>query len=77
MASFFKEAQLKLRRKETRVGLVGADGVNIQDARERAAKTPKEKGREVQRRMAEYKSGIVKKDKVIDKVKRYKNPGNR
>lgn len=72
MASFFKEAQLKQRRTRTRVDLVGTEGVNIQDARERAAKTPKEKGREVQQRMKEYKSG-----KVIDKVKRYKHPDNK
>ena len=77
MASYFKEALLKQKRTRTRVDLVGSDGVNIQDARERAAKTPKEKGREVQRRMGEYKSGSVKRDKVIDKVKRYKNPGNK
>ena len=60
------------KRKVKRVDLVGTDGVNIQDARRRNIdKLPKEVTRDVQQRMKEYKSG-----KVIDKVKRYKNPGN-
>ena len=59
-------------RRVTRVDLVGADGVNKQDTRRRAAKTPKAKTLDVQQRMKEYRGA-----KVIDKVKRYKNPGNK
>ena len=72
MKGFFKEAQDKQERTRRRVELVGADGVNKQDTRRRAAKTPKAKTLDVQQRMKEYKGA-----KVIDKVKRYKNPGNR
>ena len=60
------------KRKQTRVDLVGPEGVNVQDARRRKAKTPKAITRDVQKRMGEYKRG-----NVIDKVKRYKNPENR
>jgi hypothetical protein len=63
----------KFQRKLKRVELVGSDGVNKQDARMReAAGDPKKVTREVQQRMREYKG-----DTVIDKVKVYKNPGNK
>ena len=65
------------RQKEKRVQLVGADGVNKQNRRREKAKTPKEVTLDVQQRMKEYRTGVVKQDKVIDKVKRYKNPGNK
>jgi hypothetical protein len=69
---FFKEAQLKQQRTRTRVDLLGGDGegVNIQDARKRAAKTPKEQIRATMQRMKEYKQGYV--ERTIDNVKRYK-----
>jgi hypothetical protein len=72
MASYFKEALLKQKRKRTRVDLVGSDGVNKQDTRGRKAKTPKAKTRDVQQRMKEYKG-----ETVIDKVMVYKHPGNK
>ena len=61
MKGFFKEAQLKQRRTETRVGLVGGDGVNIQDARRRAAEKagPQAVSRDVQKRMKEYRTGVI------------------
>ena len=59
-------------RKMKRVELVGSTGVNIQDARRRAAKNPKDVTRDVQKRMGEYKRGSV-----IDKVKVYKHPENK
>ena len=55
-----------------RVELVGTGGVNIQDKRRRAIKTDKGMIRDTQQRMKEYRTG-----KVIDKVKVYKNPGNK
>ena len=60
------------KRKQTRVDLVGGAGVNVQDARRRAEKTPKDTTRGVQQRMSEYKRGSV-----IDKVKVYKHPDNK
>ena len=60
------------KRKQARVDLVGTHGVNVQDKRRKAAKTPKAVTRDVQQRMGEYKRG-----NVIDKVKRYKNPLNK
>ena len=68
----FKQALDKQRRTRRRVELVGTEGVNIQDARRRKAKTPKAITRDVQKRMGEFKRG-----KVIDKVKRFKNPLNK
>ena len=65
------------RQKEKRVQLVGDEGVNIQNRRREKAKTPKAVTLDVQQRMKEYRTGVVKQDKVIDKVKRYKNPGNK
>ena len=60
------------KRREKRVQLVGAEGVNIQDRRRRKVTTDRGMSRDVQQRMKEYKSG-----KVIDKVKRYKHPDNK
>ena len=60
------------RQKQKRVELVGADGVNKQNRRREAAKTPKAVTLDVQQRMKEYKGA-----KVIDKVKRYKHPENK
>ena len=65
------------KQKEKRVQLVGDEGVNIQNRRREKAKTPKAVTLDVQQRMKEYRTGVVKQDKVIDKVKRYKNPGNK
>ena len=73
----FKEALDKQERTRRRVDLVGTDGVNAQDKRRRKAaksKDPKALGRDVQKRMKEYRTGRVT---VIDKVKRYKNPENK
>ena len=71
---FFNEALLKQKRRRTRVDLVGSDGVNYQDERARKA-GPENAGKEATKRVGEYQRGKV--DKVIDKVKRYKNPGNK
>ena len=70
-----KGVALAAERKRRRVELVGPGGVNIQDKRRRAIKTDKGMIRDVQQRMKEYKQGYA--DKVIDKVKVYKNPGNK
>ena len=67
-----KDVMREGRQKPRRVELVGSDGVNKQDKRRRAAKTPKDVTLDVQQRMKEYRG-----EKVIDKVKRYKNPGNK
>ena len=56
------------KRKLKRVELVGSGGVNKQDKRRKAAKTPKAVTRDVMQRMDEYKG----RSKVIDKVKRYR-----
>ena len=64
------------RQRITRVELVGPGGVNLQDSRKRkAGKDPKKQTRATMQRMKEYKQGHV--DRVIDKVKVYKNPGNK
>ena len=57
-----------------RVELVGTGGVNKQNKRRKAAmaKGPKAVTLDVQQRMREYKG-----EKVIDKVKVYKNPLNK
>jgi len=47
------------KQKLKRVELVGSDGVNKQDTRRRAAKTPKAVTRDVQKRMSEYRTGRV------------------
>ena len=47
------------KQKLKRVELVGSDGVNKQDNRRRAAKTPKAVTRDVQKRMKEYRTGRV------------------
>jgi hypothetical protein len=71
--TYFEEMQIKQERTRKRVTLVGTDGVNKQDKRRRAIKdNPKALSREVQQRMREYKG-----ETVIDKVKVYKNPGNK
>jgi hypothetical protein len=71
-----KMKNYKYGRKMKRVELVGGAGVNLQDAREReAGKDPKKQTRAVQQRMKEYRQGHT--DTVIDKVKVYKNPGNK
>jgi hypothetical protein len=72
--TYFEEMQIKQERTRKRVTLVGTDGVNKQDKRRRAIKKGDHKamGRDVQQRMKEYKGA-----KVIDKVKVYKNPGNK
>ena len=63
-------------RMEKRAAKVGYDGVNKQNQRRNKLKdNPKAITRDVQKRMGEYKSGRV--DTVIDKVKVYKNPGNK
>jgi len=71
---YFHEALLKQERTRKRVELVGADGVNYQDARARKA-GPENAGKEARKRVGEYQRGRV--DKVIDKVKRYKHPENK
>ena len=55
--------------------IMGKEGRAEQVARNRKARTPKEKTIETVRRVGEYRA--AKADKVIDKVKRYKNPGNK
>jgi hypothetical protein len=68
-----KMKDYKFQRKLKRVEKVGSDGVNKQDTRRRKIKDdPKAITRDVQQRMREYKGA-----KVIDKVKVYKNPGNK
>ena len=52
-----------------------AKGVLI-PGRDVKTEVAKEKTRQVQKRMAEYRAGKRARDKVIDKVKVYKNPGN-
>jgi hypothetical protein len=74
--SFFESALNKQQETRDRVDRVGTDGVNIQDARMRKAKgDPNKVADELKKREREYKRGGV--DKVIDKVKVIKNPGNK
>ena len=48
------------KRKEKRVQLVGSEGVNRQDARRKKInKLPKQVTRDVQKRMKEYRTGVV------------------
>ena len=48
------------KRKEKRVQLVGSQGVNTQDAhRKKINKLPKQVTRDVQKRMKEYRTGVV------------------
>jgi hypothetical protein len=74
--SFFESALNKQQETRDRVERVGSDGVNIQDARMRKAKgDPGKVANELKKRKGEYKRGQV--DKVIDRVKVYKHPGNK
>ena len=68
-----KDIMREGRQKQRRVELVGGPGVNKQNRRREAIqKDPKAVTLDVQQRMKEYRG-----EKVIDKVKRYKNPGNK